>query len=517
MSFRLEDSSNPSRADSCAPCRTDPDAALEQTHQRFPDLLAILSTARTPALRLAVESAATLLIKHCLRDEAILAQQTSDVVTHVEKALTSPRFAGQAQPHVLALAKALFLRYRCRPAASSSTAPVGRPAAETQLSKLLVLVTKAREDSRFEWKKEADAVLDAAIKVLGPEAFLAQIPLNLGADANPSKARAWLLPLLKPGITNTRLGHFRETFVPLSAHFFSKAEDAKAGNRAMEAKVWETLVGQTWALLPGYCEYPTDLTDAFDTEFVSLLANVVYTQATLRPAVFRSLQTLLSTTQSLAHSTSPPDLLRTQFSLTPEDGKRGLKHLESLAQTILSVAFNVYGKTSRGEGGFVLETVGTWVAILPPTELVGTYDRIEALVSQALDAPGPTPAATKEDPTLPPSHALLDILVSLVPHSQPVSRRLFDFALQDKVLLSKDQAVQKKAYRILARLCEERGREVLAGREGDVIDKVVEGAPKVANGAKRVSWRVSNSSIATTLTCDRPCRTACRCWPPSFR
>jgi ribosomal RNA-processing protein 12 len=444
----------------------------------FSEILALLPAARTAQLRLATESALTMMIKHCLTEEAILskAPAVTETITHVEKALTSPRFAGQAQPHVLALVKALYQRLRVRTKDNV-------PAARSLLTKSLVLVTKAREDSRFEWKKEADAVLDAAIKVLGPETVLEYVPLNLAPDSNPTKARAWLLPLLKPAVTNTRLGHFRETFVPLSAHFFAKAEEAKTGGRAMEAKVWETLVGQTWALLPGYCEYPTDLTTAFDTEFVSLLANVVYTQATLRPAVFKALQTLLSTTQSLAQSTSPPNLLQEQFSLTPQDGQRSLEHLKSLAQTILSVAFNVYGKTSRGEGGFVLETVGSWVAILPPTELVGTYDRIESLVSQALDSQVPP---SKDDPTLPPSHALLDILISLVPHAEPVSRRLFDFAMQDRVLQSADQAVQKKAYRILARLCEECGRQVLAGREGDVIEKVVEGAPKVANGAKRV-------------------------------
>ncbi|KWU41894.1 putative ribosomal protein [Rhodotorula sp. JG-1b] len=451
-------------------------AATPNLHMFF-EILALLPAARTAQLRLAIESALTMIIKHCLTDEAILskAPAVTETITHVEKALTSPRFAGQAQPHVLALVKALYQRLRVRTEENV-------PAARSLLTKALVLVTKAREDSRFEWKKEADAVLDAAIKVLGPELVLEYVPLNLAPDSNPTKARAWLLPLLKPAVTNTRLGHFRETFVPLSAHFFAKAEEAKAGGRAMEAKVWETLVGQTWALLPGYCEYPTDLTTAFDTEFVSLLANVVYTQATLRPAVFKALQTLLSTTQSLAQSTSPPNLLQEQFSLTPQDGQRSLEHLKSLAQTILSVAFNVYGKTSRGEGGFVLETVGSWVAILPPTELVGTYDRIESLVSQALDSQIPP---SKDDPALPPSHALLDILISLVPHAEPVSRRLFDFAMQDRVLQSADQAVQKKAYRILARLCEECGRQVLAGREGDVIETVLEGAPKVANGAKR--------------------------------
>ncbi|GAA5912876.1 hypothetical protein JCM5296_003893 [Sporobolomyces johnsonii] len=471
--------------------RTDSTAALSRLSTLFPTILPLLASATTPALRQSVETACTIMIRHCIPDDEITAAVQNDegatlkqVIELVEKALTSPRYAAQSQPHVLALAKALVLRLRLRVPAASSSSDAARPApaAASLMTKTLVLLGKMREDSRFEWKKEADAVLDSFIKVLGPEVVLSYLPLNLAPESsNPQKARAWLLPLLKPAITNDRLAHFRETFVPLSAGFFNKAEEARQGDRGMEAKVWETLVGQTWALLPGYCEYPTDLVAAFDTEFVSLLANVLYTQPALRPSIFKSLSTLLATTLALANSTSPPQLLHEQFGLTPEDGKASLEHLKSLAQTILSVAFNVYGKMNRGEGGYVLETVGAWMAILPPAELTTTYDRISSLLDQALAAP-PHP---KEDPTIAPTHALLDILITLIPHAGPVETRFFDLAMGEKVLGSQDQAVQKKGYRILARLCEEREGSVIRGREGEIIEKIVDGAPKVANGAKR--------------------------------
>lgn len=464
------------------------------------------------------------MVKHCVTDEEITSavsgaggETLKSVIEQVEKAMTSPRYAALSQPHVLALVKALFLRLRLRvPTSSSSSSsadPRDPPAASTLLTKALVLLAKSREDSRFEWKKEADAVLDTVVKVLGPQVILSYLPLNLSPeDAAQSKhARAWLLPLLKPAITNTRLNHFRESFVPLSAEFFNKAEEARNADppRAMEAKVWETLVGQTWSLLPGYCEYPVDLKESFDTEFVSLLANVLYTQPTLRPSIFKSLQTLLSTTLALANSTSPPQILQDQFGLTPEQGRASLDHLRSLAQTILSVAFNVYGKMNRGEGGYVLETVGSWISILPATELASTYSKISALLLQALDAP----LHPKEDPTIPPTHALLDILISIIPHSAPVEREFFDLAMSEKLLGNeKDQSVQKKAYRIAARLCEERGGNVVKGREGEVVERIVEAGNKVANGAKRVSsfptsinrlWRIliessfSGSSFAS--------------------
>lgn len=425
-----------------------------------------------------------------------------DLIELVEKSLTSPRYAANALPHVLALAKALFLRLRLRPASSTSTArPM--PAASTLMSKTLVLIGKMREDDRFEWKREAEGVLDAAVKVCGPEAVLSIMPLGLEDGANPTRARAWLLPLLKPSITNTRLGHFKETFVPLSAQMFAKAEAARAGDKGMEAKVWETLVGQIWALLPGYCEYPVDLIASFDTDFVGLLANVLYAQPALRPSIFKALSTLINTTSTLAASTSPPELLHAQFGLTPQDGKASLAHLQSLAATILGVAFNVYGKLGRGEGAFILTTVGDWLAVLPASELVSTYERVEGLLVQALAVPLPPKkghgAPRDEDDTIAPTHALLDILIALIPHAGPVEGRFFDLAMSEGVLGSQDQGVQKKGYRILARLAEERGGKVIDGRVGEVIEKLVDSAGSVANGAKRVSPRLLRPSHSDVL------------------
>lgn len=502
--------------------RTNPSGALAHASVIFPSILPTLASATLPPLRQAVETALELMIRHCFPDSEVNAavalqpsfdpsaapqkkdkkkqtdsvtddapgQTLLDLIDLVDKSLTSPRYAANALPHVLSLSKALFFRLRLRPTLpDNTTRPT--PAAATLLSKTLVLIGKMREDERFEWKREAEGVLDAAIKVCGPEAVLSIMPLGLEEGANPGRARAWLLPLLKPSITNTRLGHFRESFVPLSSHFFSKAEAARGRENGMEAKVWETLVGQVWALLPGYCEYPTDLIAAFDTEFVSLIANVVYTQPSLRPAVFKALSVLITTTTSLASSSSPPDLLFAQFGLTPADGQASLAHLRSLAATILGMSFNVYGKLSRGEGAYILTTVGEWLAVLPAEELTSTYERVEGLLVAALAIPVPSTkghgAPKNEDDAIPPTHALLDILISLIPHAGPVERRFFDLASGESVLGSADQAVQKKGYRILARLAEERNGKVIEGRVGEVLEKLVDNAGVVAHGAKRVS------------------------------
>lgn len=513
--------------------RTNPAGALSMTSTLFPTVLPLLASATTAPLRAAIELSLELMIKHCIIDSEIVAalaitaanpefsalakpakkekkavatpavegEIVLELIETVEKSLTSSRYAAAALPHVLALAKALFLRLRLRPTSSSSVRPV--PAATILLSKMLVLVGKMREEDRFEWKREAEGVLDAAIKVCGPEWVLNIMPLGLDEGSNPAKARAWLLPLLKPSITNTRLGHFKEYFVPLSAFLFGKAELARASEKGMEAKVWETLVGQIWSLLSGYCEFPTDLVEAFDTAFVSLLANILYTQPNLRPSIFKSLSTLLTSATTVATSTSPPHLLYEQFGVTPAEGQVSLAHLRAMASNILGVSFNVYGKLPRGEGAFVLSCVGDWMAILTPVELASTYDKIEELLIKALAVPlpkaqkghgAPKPKSEQaEEEVVPATHALLDILITIIPNAKDgvVEKRFFELAMGESVLGSGDQAVQKKGYRILARLAEERDGKVLEGRVGETLERLVENGGNVAQGAKRVSSRIS--------------------------
>ena len=126
-----------------------------------------------------------------------------------------------------------------------------------------------------------------------------------------------------------------------------------------------------------------------------------------------------------------------------------------------------------------MELIGSWIAILDTSELVSTYDKISSLLLQALDAP----SHPKEDPTIAPTHALLHILIAIIPSSKPVEVKFFGLAMGEKVLgWEKDQSVQKTAYRILPRLCQESKGKVLKGREGEIVERIVEG------GSKSCEW-----------------------------
>jgi ribosomal RNA-processing protein 12 len=115
-----------------------------------------------------------------------------------------------------------------------------------------------RASDSFTGKKEADAVLSKAISSMGPEAVLEILPLNILTNSS-EPGRVWLLPLMGDSVTNTRLLHFKNSLVPLSERIFQKLLDHGEAEKTVELKIYETIVNQIWATLPGYCDLPIDL------------------------------------------------------------------------------------------------------------------------------------------------------------------------------------------------------------------------------------------------------------------
>lgn len=132
--------------------------------------------------------------------------------------------------------------------------------ADPLLSHITRTVGELRGNESFNGKKEADELLGKAVSAMGPEAFLRILPLNLSNPKGGEPGRAWLLPILRTHVSNTNLAHFKTEFVPLSAIMFQKVME-NTGEKTMEIKILETVVQQIWAIFPGYCDLPLDLTE----------------------------------------------------------------------------------------------------------------------------------------------------------------------------------------------------------------------------------------------------------------
>ncbi|KAL8279515.1 hypothetical protein RQP46_008077 [Phenoliferia psychrophenolica] len=490
--------------------RVSPDKATKTTSTIFPTLLALLPPSTTPVLRQAVETGLALMIRHCITDSEILAlvdgidgSTLGALIELVSSSLTSAQFAGPPLPHLLAVIRALFLRLRLRLPSSSTTA------ASALLRPLLTTLAQLRTTHQFEWKRQLDDVLSTSIQVCGPAAFLEILPLDLlPSPAQQKKSsewtggRAFLLPLLKPNITNTSLAHFKDHFIPLSSSLFALSAAAKASERTLEAKIYDTLIDQIWALLPGYCTYPLDLASSLDLAFVSTLTTILYSTPSLRQPILRALQLVLSTTTSLSQSLSPPEILLAQFGVTPQEGQANLAHLRFLAPTVLGVAFNLYTQLDKAEAGSgvgtgVLAVIKDWSAALGPDEREGVVGKVEGLLRTCLaekDAAAATTTTSNDKPEQGVEIGLLDIALALIPEKGQAGttgleslKALFELARSEQVLGSRDQGVQKRGYRILNRLVEAGviGGEGQAARAGEIIEALVERGGKVNSGAKR--------------------------------
>ena len=221
-----------------------------------------------------------------------------------------------------------------------------------------------RGSDSFNGKKEADAVLGTAVEVIGPEAVLTILPLNL-ADPKPClPGRVWLVPILRDHVVNTNLVHFKNEFVPLSQSLFQRVIDHGQAEKTMEIKIYETMVHQIWSILPGYCNLPLDLPVAFDQAFAELLSNLLYQQTDLRVNICKALQLLVETSKDIMNLESSEENVFVLARISKADAKKNIEYLASLAENLLAVLFNVYSQTLPQFRGYILQCVNAYLSIM---------------------------------------------------------------------------------------------------------------------------------------------------------
>jgi ribosomal RNA-processing protein 12 len=246
----------------------------------------VLSYLASPALPVRVAAASTLnaLMRYCVTNEEIIYAaahvnaEKQDPRSHpllpisesLLSALKNIKYQAGAMPHLLSVVAAFISRLRFRINGNNGNLV---PAASILTHDHVKTAGQLRGVDNFEFREGAELVLGTATEVCGPEWVLSLLPLNLDDTQKQTASepgRAWLLPIFKSKITNTRLSHFTTYFVPLSEAMFGKLKQAEAKAESasteadkkrlgIQAKVFEALVQQIWALFSGYCDLPVDL------------------------------------------------------------------------------------------------------------------------------------------------------------------------------------------------------------------------------------------------------------------
>ncbi|KAE8371634.1 armadillo-type protein [Aspergillus bertholletiae] len=361
------------------------------------------------------------------------------------------------------------------------------------LDDIVKTVGELRSNESFHGKKQADQVLGSAIEAMGPAAVLEILPLNIVEQKAGQPGRVWFLPVLRDHVTNTNLAHFRSELVPLSEALYQKVMDFTAAEKPVETKIFETLVQQTWSVLPGYCELPLDLIEAFDQSFAELLSNVLYKQAELRVDICKALQNLVESNQAILSLETENDDLVLQRRITKKDAEKNIAHLAGFASNLLAVLFNVYSQTLPHYRGYILQCINAYLSITPEKELNDTFTRVTSMLESSVASE--KDAAEKQghqqggsgDKMPPTSHTLIDLVIAMsiyLPRSSFASL----FAMAAAVLNghTTDQQLIKKAYKLIPRLATtETGAAALRERSPELQSLILSTAEKTPASARR--------------------------------
>jgi len=345
------------------------------------------------------------------------------------------------------------------------------------LSNVVSSIGDLRGSDSFAGKKEADLVLSAALRAMGPENVLSILPLNLAKPVPGQPGRAWLLPLMRESVSNTRLTHFRTEMIPLSESMFQSILNHGNAEKTMEVKIFETVISQIWACLPGYCELPLDLLEAFDQGFAEQLSNLLYQQPHMRTDVCKALQNLVDTNKAILQL-EDGDYLLLQRRVSKVEAQKNIHHLAGFAGNLLAVLFNVYSQTLPHNRGNLLHCINAYLSIVPETELLETFQRVATMLEASLcDSADETEGGKKRQPSseqaknkMPPmSHTLMDLVITI---SIYLPRQSFSslFSMAANIINRRDDPqLQKKAYKLIPRLVEcEAGLQALEERSTEL-------------------------------------------------
>lgn len=262
---------------------------------------------------------------------------------------------------------------------------------------------------------EADQVLGAAIRILGPHIVCQLVPLQL--DPRTGSGRAWMLPLLAEHVGHTKISYFFQEFAPLAAEFELVAEDLPESRRS---KILHTIADQLYTLFPKFCD---QCTDTIDSQQLQEVLGWLYSKVQLRPAVCLGLKFL---------------------AVNDDDEERMVttrKFVSKFGSDILKALFNVFQSMSVESRGYILETAESYLERLPKPEVTQLFNQVSTLLAQSLQ--------NEND-----RHTMMDITNAILPFLGNEGEDAGELGqifinLFKTVGTMNDPLMQKKAYRAL--------------------------------------------------------------------
>ncbi|KAF9429858.1 hypothetical protein BGZ94_009186 [Podila epigama] len=354
-------------------------------------------------------------------------------------------------------------------------------AANPLLVSFLPIIDELRFTPAFTQKAHLDVVLATAISTVGPRIFLDTLPLNIDNPEERKRGRAWLLPLLKSSVTNTELEYFSTTLIPLADRLNQKAQECR--ENGMMKKVYETLIGQIWSLVSGFCDLPVDMELAFTKQLAERFSNVLYSVPDLRPVICQGLTSLVVRNQAIIASSESDEVLERKFQITKDEAQRNIELLQQYSRPYLMVFFNIFQTTLPQFRGYLLEVMRMYLSISTSSDLQETFSAVLVQLNTALTT---VQAPIQQGDAPPASHNLMDLADIMVPYVNAQSMESLYDVVVSLFANDADAALQKKAYKIVNSMAEtETGRTVLKSNLEELMRNILDTTAAATATAKR--------------------------------
>lgn len=185
-----------------------------------------------------------------------------------------------------------------------------------------------------------------------------------------------------------------------------------------------------------------------------MLSQLLYNHPDLRLPVLKGLKLLVESNLAVAsEDNSSTDLeaghLTIRGSATPEEAAQNVTFLKSQVESWFAVFFNIFGSVDRDCRGVAGDVIGVWANLAESQDVskacltvVGLFKQhLQKVTNAPNDQQNATVAATMQD-----------LLILLLPFLEtPDITSLFRLCLSEEVLSCKDNGIQKRGYKLLAK------------------------------------------------------------------
>ncbi|KAL3148459.1 hypothetical protein ABBQ38_013906 [Trebouxia sp. C0009 RCD-2024] len=513
----------------------DPSICAQRLPQALHSLLPQLC-AQQEGVRFGTQQALKNLIHDCM-DEAMINTAVSQASMH--SASMPP-----AHNIVLAVANMLTVRYQDGWVGALSVAgelletlgSAGAPLAEGLLLRLGEMCAGASDAAEEGADEASDKVSLAAqnalgqgIKSMGPAAVLTVLPLGLvEALEGKGEARTWLIPLLRQHVQQAHLAYWGSELLPLARALGSRAALAQQSPaRQLEAQQCRALELQLWNTLQSFCSWALDTSTAFRS-YARGIGTAFEKRTDLRVIICNALATLClqnrqalkaaGVTEGVGYS-DPVGLQQQPGDDGDEDEEAGMmlpvavpshytlqvaqenaKVLRDFARNWLPLLFNAFISTDAQQRGQYAAAIAAYATIADPTTLSHFFREVGE--DEAAGVPAVGPAREGGDSSSARKCTFMELALCLAP-GLDVNGISILYKSAKPALQERDQAVQKKAYKLIAYICHHRP-DFLKANCQDVTDCLLAGVVTSMSAAKRYRLRCLKALILLLQSDEAP-------------